>query len=108
MSLFSKIGSVLGGLVRAPGNVAKAVKLSRILFPLYRELRRIWRSDDKPIILSKTILLNAAMALSVWFWPPLSEWLIENPEAAVTAWAAINAALRKISKGKVSVGNPKA
>jgi len=52
---------------------------------------------------SKTIVVNALMALGALFYAPMSDWISANPGAVASAWSVLGILLRLISKDKVSL-----
>ncbi len=52
---------------------------------------------------SKTVWVNAIVALAAFF-PEVQAWIADNPQIFIFAFAAINFALRFITKDKVAIG----
>jgi hypothetical protein len=57
-------------------------------------------SYDKSFLKSKTFWTNIVIGAAS-FIPPVKEFLVSNPETAVSMISAINVVLRFISKGKI-------
>jgi len=53
---------------------------------------------------SKTIILNAALALAA-FYPPALAWIQGNMELVVAGMGILNIVLRAITKDKISIGD---
>lgn len=53
--------------------------------------------------LSKTILINAALAVSAFF-PPALAWMQGNMELVVAGIGIVNVILRAVTKDKISIG----
>ena len=60
--------------------------------------------SPKPIFKSKTAVVNS-IVLVAGFVPSVREFISANPEAVVTILAAINIALRLVTKGKIQIFN---
>lgn len=58
--------------------------------------------EKKKPWLSKTILLNAVMAV-VAFFPVAQAWVSANPQVFVFGFAAVNFVLRLVTKDKISL-----
>jgi len=54
--------------------------------------------------LSKTLWVNAVIAVLALFLPSASEWVAGNPAAAMGVMSAINMGLRLITKDKLRLG----
>lgn len=58
---------------------------------------------SKPAWQSKTLWMNLIGALAVIFWPAAGDFVAQNPEVVMAAWAAINMVLRWVTKGAVQI-----
>ena len=58
----------------------------------------------KSVFKSKTVLVNLVIALAA-LYPPVQEWVQAHPEQTLIGITAINAALRYVTKGRVSLFN---
>jgi hypothetical protein len=54
--------------------------------------------------LSKTLWLNAIVALGALFAPGVSEYIAAQPDVVVGVFAVVNMILRIVSKDKLSIG----
>jgi len=73
---------------------------------LWRHLKKMFKEEkkmvSKPMLRSKTAWGNVLLAALVFF-PPINEYVSQNPEVLALGWAAVNMLLRLITKGKVTV-----
>lgn len=53
--------------------------------------------------LSKTLWVNALVAVLALAYPPASEWMLANSGTVVTLFAVLNMVLRLVSKEKISL-----
>lgn len=60
------------------------------------------QGSKKPY-LSKTILINAALAICAFF-PPALAWMQANMELVVSGVGILNIVLRALTKDKISIG----
>ena len=117
------IGAVVGGPVaRIALPVIKVVKLivpkkkkpasktiskeeGAMVLKLLGLFKTLMGSDPngKPMYLSKTVLVNTAVGLGGMFYPPLSAWIVANPDTAMSIMAVVNIGLRFITKGKATL-----
>ena len=58
----------------------------------------------KPVFKSKTLIVNAIVAVAS-LYPPVGEWVSANPDTALQGLALINLILRLVTKGKVVLFN---
>lgn len=58
----------------------------------------------KPAYLSKTLWVNALLAVSALFVPSINEWVVVNPDSVAIVFTVVNFALRLITKDKISLG----
>jgi len=56
----------------------------------------------KSAFASKTVLVNAVIALAA-LYPPVGVWLKTHPDLALQALAIINLGLRFVTKGKITL-----
>lgn len=61
-------------------------------------------SDTKKPWLSKTLWVNAIMAVLALAYPPAHEWMAAHPDVVIYGFAVINMALRLITKDKLAIG----
>lgn len=59
--------------------------------------------NGKPLYLSKTVLVNTLVGLGGMFYPPVSAWIVANPDTAMSIMAVVNIGLRFITKGKATL-----
>jgi hypothetical protein len=60
--------------------------------------------ETKKPWLSKTLIINALIAVLALAWPSGKELIAGNPDVVMAAMAGLNIILRLISKEKVSLG----
>ncbi len=53
--------------------------------------------------LSKTLILNAVVAILALAYPPAAEWVQAHGDVVLAAFAAINFVLRLVSKDKIGL-----
>lgn len=59
---------------------------------------------QNPLEGRKTLIVNAIIALSA-LYPPVGNFVQENPQMVLTGLAAVNIVLRFVTKGKVRLLN---
>lgn len=59
--------------------------------------------ETKKPWLSKTLILNLVVAISAMAMPSVAEFIKEHPDVVMASFAAINFALRLITKDKVGL-----
>ncbi len=55
--------------------------------------------------LSKTLWVNALIAVAALAFPPAQTWFVAHPDYVLFGMAAINALLRLISKDAITLGD---
>lgn len=60
-------------------------------------------SEVKPAWQSKTLWMNLVGAVLVLAWPAAGDVVAQNPEVVAVVWAALNMALRFLTKGAVQI-----
>ena len=60
--------------------------------------------EKKAAYLSKTLWINAIVAVSALAYPPVSEYVQGHADLVLTVFAALNMVLRLVSKDKISLG----
>lgn len=53
--------------------------------------------------LSKTLWVNVVVAVAALAWPPAAEYIQQNPEIVMAAFAGLNVILRLVTKEKISL-----
>lgn len=56
---------------------------------------------------SKTLWMNAIIAVLAIAWPSAGAYIAANPETATMAFAVLNIVLRLVTKGKVQISEMK-
>ena len=59
--------------------------------------------DSKKPWLSKTLWVNAIVAVSAMIYPPASEWVSAHPDVVVSVFAGINILLRLVTKDAIGL-----
>lgn len=59
--------------------------------------------EPKKPWLSKTLWMNFVGAALVLFWPEAGDAVASHPEVVMAVWAALNIALRFLTKGAVQI-----
>lgn len=52
---------------------------------------------------SKTLILNAVVAVLALAYPPAAEWIQAHPDIILASFAAINFILRLVTKDKIGL-----
>lgn len=52
---------------------------------------------------SKTILVNALVAVSALVYPPVAQWIAEHPVEVSSLFALLNIVLRLVTKDRVAI-----
>ena len=60
--------------------------------------------ENKKPWLSKTLWINAVIAIGALAYPPVAEYVSSHPDLVLTAMAALNIVLRLVSKDKITLG----
>ena len=60
--------------------------------------------ETKKPYLSKTLWINALIAIGAIAYPPASEYIAGHADLVLTVMAALNMVLRLVSKDKISLG----
>ena len=55
--------------------------------------------------LSKTLIMNAVVAILALAYPPAAEFIKGNADSALAVLAALNMALRMVTKEKISLAD---
>lgn len=59
--------------------------------------------DTKPAYQSKTLWTNLILALTAILIPGVNAWVVAHPDYVVYVFAAVNMALRFLTKGKIEL-----
>lgn len=59
--------------------------------------------DTKKPYLSKTLWLNALVAVAAIAYPPASEWVAAHPEVVLGVFAGVNILLRLVTKNAIGL-----
>lgn len=60
-------------------------------------------NSPKPAYLSKTLLLNAFLAVCALFVPSVNDWANAHPDMVVGIFTVVNMILRFVTKEKLSL-----
>lgn len=60
--------------------------------------------EGKKPYLSKSLWINAIVAVLAMVWPGGKELIVANPDVVMAAFAGLNIVLRLITKDKISLG----